>query len=85
MTVAIHLTELQRQAIEAQQSRPVEVIDPATNQVYVLVAVEAYERMRALLERPPGAAAAPPAEIPPLMLQSMHAFWREPARTAAQA
>lgn len=75
MPLTIHLTEEQRQALAAEQSRPVEVVDPATNCVYVLLAAEAYERLRAQ-----GAAAETPGAafgIPPGVLRAQQAFWRD--------
>jgi hypothetical protein len=50
MSMAIHLTDQQRQAIEAQQGRPVEVVDPVTKRTYLLIAAETYERFRDVLE-----------------------------------
>ena len=49
MNMAIQLTEQQRQAIEVQRGEPVEVVDPITLQVYVLVAVETFDRIRSLV------------------------------------
>ncbi len=77
MNMAIHLTDEQRQAIEAQQTRRVEVIDPATKRVYVLIAAEAYERVRGLLEPSPAPGLAPEPRITPQMLRSMQAYWRD--------
>jgi hypothetical protein len=45
----IHLTDDQRRALQAEQDRPIDVIDPATQQRYVLLAREQSERMRSLL------------------------------------
>ena len=42
----IELTEQQRQELQSNLPR---VLDPLTNQIYVLVSEEAYERMQALL------------------------------------
>ena len=55
----IELTDAQRQALQAEQGKPVDVVDPATRRRYVLLAHEQYERVRALLEpagepEPPG-------------------------------
>jgi hypothetical protein len=53
----IELTEEQRRALEVERGRPVECIDPATRQAYVLVAREQFEKVRSLLapEVPPSA------------------------------
>jgi hypothetical protein len=44
----IELTELQQQAVDASPE-PARLIDPRTNKTYVLIAVEAYERIKNLL------------------------------------
>jgi hypothetical protein len=64
MIVAIHLTEQQRQALEAQQGQPLEMVDPDSHRSYVLLAREVYERARHLLEQP-SPSVAPDAGIPP--------------------
>ena len=46
----IELTDAQRQALQAEQGKPVDVVDPATRRHYVLLAREQYERVRTLLE-----------------------------------
>src|SRR5438094_684948 len=64
MSEVIQLTEEQSQAVAAQQGRPVEVIDPVRRRSYVLIAAEAYQRVRDMLEaedRP----AQPAASVPP--------------------
>jgi hypothetical protein len=68
----IELTPEQRQA--AEQGEAVRVVDPTTHDTYVLLRAELYERLTG---------AARPAtdeadfEIPPGILRSMQAFWRE--------
>jgi hypothetical protein len=42
------LTDKQRQAMEEQPGRPVEVVDPSTQRAYVLIPREEYERLRSL-------------------------------------
>lgn len=59
--MTIELTEEQRQALQAEQGKPVDVVDPATQRRYVLLAQEQYERLRSLLDQPPAA----PSESPP--------------------
>jgi hypothetical protein len=61
MTI-IELTDEQRQALQAEQGKWVEVVDPATRQRYVLVAREQYERVRPLLEGPLLSPPARPAQ-----------------------
>jgi len=74
----IHLTAEQARAIADSAEQPPMALDPRTNKAYVLLQSDVYERARPLLEKP----AQPPdseprAQIAPLMLQSMQAFWRE--------
>jgi hypothetical protein len=60
---AIELTEAQRQALQAGCGKPVEVVDPATQERYVLLAREQYEQVRPLLQ---GVAEQPlPPPAPP--------------------
>jgi hypothetical protein len=48
----IELTEQQRRAL-AERGCPAEVVDPATQHTYVLLAADQYEQVRGLLEHPP--------------------------------
>jgi hypothetical protein len=61
---SIELTEGQRQALEQGQGGPVEVVDPATKQRYVLLRAELYDRVRPLLERTQPQGPSPPATPP---------------------
>lgn len=76
--MSIELTDEQRLALQAEPGKPVDVVDPSTSQRYVLIAREQYEQVRSLLEdgeapeKPEGA-----SEIPPGILRSQQAFWRE--------
>jgi hypothetical protein len=74
--MTIHLSEEQRQAVAAHPGEPVEVVDPATQHTYVLLAAEQYQRLRALLaegrpapaqsgEAAPGPAGCASAEVRP--------------------
>ncbi len=76
----LELTDEQRQAVQAQPGRPVEVIDPHTLRTYLLVRREEYERLRRLVSgaRGPGAD-VPEADvlIPPSIRRS-----QEPLRRA---
>jgi hypothetical protein len=49
----IELTGEQQQALQAEQGKLVDVVDPATKRHYVLLAQEQYERVRSLLEATP--------------------------------
>jgi hypothetical protein len=76
----IELTERQRQAVHEQSGEPVEVIDPDTRCAYVLLAREQYERMCSLVEgdrEPTQRFADGVPSIPPGILRSQHAFWRD--------
>ena len=46
----IELTEQQRQVVQEQAGEPVEVIDPATQCAYILLAREQFDRMRSWWE-----------------------------------
>jgi hypothetical protein len=48
-TMSIELTETQQQALD-KQAGPLRVVDPRTNETYVLVRSEVYERIRSILE-----------------------------------
>jgi hypothetical protein len=60
----IELTDAQRQELRREPGKPVEVIDPATQQRYVLLDREQYERVRPLLEGGPGQGEPSPAPAP---------------------
>jgi hypothetical protein len=68
----IELTPEQRHA--ASQGEPVRVVDPATHDAYVLMRAEVFERLTAA-GRPP--VEEPATLIPPLVLRSQQAFWRD--------
>jgi hypothetical protein len=68
----IELDREQRQAIS--QGQPVQIIDPVTNDAYVLVRAEDYAR---LAEAPRRLTGQPHPQIPPMILRSQQAFWRD--------
>src|SRR5207244_584626 len=68
----IELNPEQRQAVA--QGQPVRIIDPLTHDAHVLVRAAEYARLAAALQRP---AEQPDPEIPPLMLRSQQAFWKD--------
>ena len=43
----------QLQALHEQEDRPIAVVDPETNRVYILLAREEYERLKPLFEEDP--------------------------------
>ena len=51
--MTVQLSEDIQHALQEQGGTPVEVIDPATQRVYFLVAREQYERLRPLFEEDP--------------------------------
>src|SRR5262249_40123842 len=68
----IELNSRQREAMA--EGRPVPIIDPLTQETYVLVRAEDYER---LAGGPPPPLRPPNPKIPPMVLRSMEAFWRD--------
>jgi hypothetical protein len=81
----IELTEEQRQILQARAKHPVDVVDPNTKQRYVLLAQEQYERVRLLLEKTAGGASPEVAsDIPPGILCSQQAYWRDLPELLAQ-
>jgi hypothetical protein len=68
----IELGPEQRQTIA--QGQPVQIIDPLTHDAYVLVRAEDYARLTEASPRPAG---QPHPEIPPMILRSQRAFWRD--------
>jgi hypothetical protein len=75
----IELTETQRQILEQVQGKPVDMVDPTTQRRYVLLAREQYESVQDLLEQGSHLAKAgnPALAVPPGILRSQRAFWRE--------
>jgi hypothetical protein len=68
----IELNIEQRQAMA--QGQPVRIIDPDTQDAYVLFRADDYARLEEALPRPAG---QPHPEIPPMVLRSEQAFWRD--------
>jgi hypothetical protein len=68
----IELDPDQRQAIA--QGQPVQIIDPLTHDAYVLVRAEDYARLTGARQQ---AAGEPHPDIPPMILRSQQAFWRD--------
>jgi hypothetical protein len=46
----IELTKQQQQVLDAEDEQPLRVIDARTHEAYVLVRIEDYERIKAILE-----------------------------------
>jgi hypothetical protein len=51
--MAAQLSDELRREIEHQGDRPVEVVDPATNKVYLLIPREQYDKLKPLFENEP--------------------------------
>jgi hypothetical protein len=68
----IELDPEQRHAIA--QGQAVQIIDPLTLDAYVVVRAEDYARLTGAPQRPTG---QPNPAIPPMILRSQQAFWRD--------
>ena len=66
----IELTPEQQRALE--QGTPVRVVDPATQHAYMVLGAEVYERLTGGGHLP-----EPLQEMPPTLLRSPQAFWRD--------
>ncbi len=76
----LELTEQQRQALADQPLGPVELIDPATRRVYVLIAADQFQRVAHSLAPELTTAQAPSSglpEIPPGIRKSQLALRRD--------
>jgi hypothetical protein len=51
--MAAQITDELRRELERHGDRPIEVVDPATNKVYLLVPREQFERLKPLFEDEP--------------------------------
>jgi hypothetical protein len=51
--MATMLNEEQQRALREQAGKPIEVVDPDTNRVYLIIDREQYERLRPLFEDDP--------------------------------
>jgi len=69
------LTEEQAHAIAARPDEPVRLVDPKTDEVFVLVRAEVYERVRSLLEDDYDIRETYPAQF----TSAMRAGWGDPA------
>lgn len=67
----IELSPEQRQAMA--QGEALRIVDPSTHDAYVLIRAEEFER----LVGAPRSLHEPNPEIPPMVLRSMQAFWRD--------
>jgi hypothetical protein len=76
MIMPLELTEQQRQAIEAQGGQPVEVVDPATNRAYLVIAKETFASLQAAVAGTPAALVEQPC-TPPGVKRSRAAFLRD--------
>jgi hypothetical protein len=74
--MGIELTEQQHQVLHEQAARPVSVVDPHSQQHYVLLALDEYQRLQALLAQQPSLA-PPLSGVPPGIRASQEAYWRD--------
>src|SRR5262249_17934234 len=70
----IELTPEQRQAVRQQHGEPLRLVDPDTHEAYVLIPALAFEQITEGVSGQPG---QPPADIPPGLMRSQQAFWRD--------
>ncbi len=78
--MSLELTEQQRQALADRPLGPVELIDPATQRAYVLIAAEQFQRVADFLAPELTASQSPPpdiAAIPPGIRKSQEALRRD--------
>jgi hypothetical protein len=81
----IQLTDEQCRALSGEAGQPVDVVDPGTKQRYVLLVREQYDRVRDLLDQGNGPKTPEVATgIPPGILRSQQAFWRDLDQMLAQ-
>jgi hypothetical protein len=74
----IELTPQQRQALaSAHTAGVIELVDPVSRRVYVLIDREVYERLRPQIEQSAYPAGDVRSRMDPMMLRSMEAYWRE--------
>jgi hypothetical protein len=73
----IELTDQQRQALQREHGKPVDVVDPTTQHHYVLLEREQYNRVRSLLEPKEERQTDVVDGIPSGVLHSQQAFWRD--------
>src|SRR3954451_21870421 len=71
----IHLTQEQRRLVEAEQGRPVDVIDPGPLRAYVLIPWDQFARVRELLDQPSPVPEAGDGGSPGVR-RSQEAYWR---------
>jgi hypothetical protein len=73
------LSDQQREVLEAEQGRPVSVVDERTRRVYYLISAEQFETVKALFTDEP----FDPRELYPLTSKTAaEAGWADPAMDA---
>jgi hypothetical protein len=77
--MTLELTEQQRQVVEGQAGRPVEVVDPGSQRSYMLIDREQFEKVRPFLEegQPSATFTENSVQVSAIMLRSQQAFWRD--------
>src|SRR5207248_3062260 len=78
-TMSIELTDDQSRALELEGQKPCSVVDPRTRKTYVLLSLEAFDKIKAIV--PDGE--APLSDTYPAQIDSaMKAGWDDPLMTA---
>ena len=77
--MAAQLSDELRREIEHQGDRPIEVVDPATNKVYLLIPREQYDKLKPLFENE---SLSNPEQRELLRQAGRRAGWDEPAMDA---
>jgi hypothetical protein len=75
--MSLELTEQQRQALAGRPLGPLQLIDPATQRAYVLIAAEQFQRVADFLEPELTAPQGTPSNVPPGIRKSQEALRRE--------
>jgi hypothetical protein len=69
--MTISLPEALRQVVKDQATNPIRMVDPGTNEEYVLVRAEVFERLGSLME-------INPADAYPLIDEAFREGWSDP-------
>jgi hypothetical protein len=72
--MSVELSEQQQLALDARPEEPLRLIDPRTQQIYVLLRVDHYEKLEALLVEDD-----PVPDMYPLLADLQPEDWEDPA------